>query len=269
MSLQSFESAKPQELNMYRSFRLADIDWSELSPQAATNEHDSNKRVVKSALEQFITGEKIDGTNMKENWFPQIQADVFVSHAHPDTTDALRVASLLKDAFGLKCFIDSCVWGYAGDLLKQLDDKFCLNPGGETYNYQKRNGSTAHVHMMLSTALATMLDRSECVIFLETPASITSDDAAKKTKSPWLYLELGLLHILHQKNPGRILLESSLAKRAFANLQIEYAVELGNLAIINLQILKLWEKARQNSEDAAVHSLDLLYDLVPQSNRTR
>jgi hypothetical protein len=251
---------------MYRSFNLADFNWSAVSADAGTNENDSNKRAVKAALEQFITGEKIDGSKMCDYWFPEIKADVFISHAHEDTTNAIKLASFLKEHFRLNCFIDSCVWGYAGDLLKQIDDKFCLSPGGETYDYQKRNGSTAHVHMMLSSALGMMLDRTECIIFLETPVSITSDDATKKTKSPWLYLELGLLNILRQKEPKRMRLESFSAKRAFANLQIEYVVELGNLATLNAEILQGWLATRRDARDAGVHSLDLLYDIVPGKN---
>ena len=49
----------------------------------------------------------------------------------------------LYESFGIKSFIDSSVWGYANDLLKLIDDAYCLNLEGtnKSYNYEKRNYS--------------------------------------------------------------------------------------------------------------------------------
>lgn len=71
----------------------------------------------------------------------------------------------LHDCFGLEAFIDSCSWGYCDDLLNKIDKKYCYDSKKKTYDYHLRNYTTSHVHMMLSTALAEMMDNTECIIF--------------------------------------------------------------------------------------------------------
>jgi hypothetical protein len=253
---------------MFRAFNLTNCSWSEISADEGTTLNESHRRIVKAALQQFVANGKLDGTKMRSHWFPEIRADVFISHSHRDVTDATKLAGYLKRNFGLDSFIDSCVWGCADDLLKQIDDQYCLNAERETYSYYKRNGSTSHVHIMLSTALGTMLDAAECVIFMNTPSSITSNDAVSKTLSPWIYYELGLLNIIRPRPAKRLRLEN-FAKRAFANLPIEYSVDLGNLVVLNADTLQSWLQARRDPRDAAVHSLDLLYEAVPEKPNTR
>ena len=70
---------------------------------------------------------------MQANWFPQIKADIFISHSHKDKGLALALAGWLEETFGLTAFIDSCVWGYANKLLKMIDDEYC---------YQKKSMHT-------------------------------------------------------------------------------------------------------------------------------
>ena len=70
--------------------------------------------------------DKIDGTKMQENWFPKVDADIFISHSHKDENLAKGLAGWLYKEFGLEAFIDSCVWGYANDLLLEIDKKYCL-----------------------------------------------------------------------------------------------------------------------------------------------
>ena len=36
-----------------------------------------------------------------------------------------QLAGYLKHTYGIECFIDSCVWGYANDLLKEIDNRYC------------------------------------------------------------------------------------------------------------------------------------------------
>lgn len=61
-------------------------------------------------------------------------------------------------------------------MLRQIDDKYCRNKTGDTYNYDRRNYSTSHVHMMLSTALTEMMNISECIMFFNTPNSVSVVD---------------------------------------------------------------------------------------------
>ncbi|MGB8368021.1 MAG: hypothetical protein ACLPYZ_01685 [Limisphaerales bacterium] len=231
--------------------------------------NESNSNIVEEALKDFLDNGKIDGSKMRDHWFPEIKADVFISHSHRDQTDAKKLAGYLERNFGLNSFIDSCVWGYADDLLKQIDNQYCLNVGRETYSYEKRNGSTSHVHMMLSTALGMMLDTTECVIFMDTPNSITSNDAVKKTQSPWIYYELGLMRLIRKRSPEehrpRLVEESFANRRSAFALEVEYSVALGDLTQIDASRLNNWLKAWEARAvgDRDVHPLDVLYKIAP------
>lgn len=252
---------------MFRGFNLTGItlDNSTLVRLGrAIAEKDT--ATVKASLDSFVMHDgALDGSRLQENWFPQIAADVFISHSHNDTNLALALAGWLKDAFHLRPFVDSSVWGYANDLLKQVDSKYCLNPGGETYSYQKRNGSTSHIHMMLSTALGMMIDSTECLIFLNTPASITAEDAvSSRTKSPWLYAEVAMTRIIRRKQPQdhrQLVKYAKVMEEARAGVTITYRMDLAPLTSIDAHTLKRWREKWQHSGLVA-HALDVLYEIV-------
>ena len=88
----------------------------------------------------------LDGSMMQANWFPQIKADIFISHSHKDEDLALALAGWLKVSFGLTAFIDSCVWGYANDLLKMIDYKYC---------YQKKTIHTIIKSVIILRVMST------------------------------------------------------------------------------------------------------------------
>ena len=165
----------------------------------------ADRTTVQNKLKKFLLSDgSLDGSKMQENWFPQIEADVFISHSHRDEELALGLAGWLKEHFGLKAFIDSAVWGYANDLLKDIDNKYCLQTGRQVYNYQKRNQSTSHVHMMLSVALNQMIDNTECLFFLNTPNSVSiGASIGGTTPSPWIYSEIAMSR-LKEKAPEKI-----------------------------------------------------------------
>ena len=115
-------------------------------------EEDSKK--IRKELKDFILDNgNIDGTSLKEHWFPLISADIFLSHSHKDIEKVKGFAGWLYNEFGLRAFIDSSVWGYCDELLLEIDKKYCFQPKRDTYSYEKRNHTTSHVHMMLSSAL--------------------------------------------------------------------------------------------------------------------
>lgn len=51
----------------------------------------------------------IDVTKLKNNWFPENNYDVFISHSHNDLLIAKRIACWLKNEFDINAFIDSTV----------------------------------------------------------------------------------------------------------------------------------------------------------------
>lgn len=223
---------------------------------------DSDRNKIKKELDNFVLEDgSVDGTEMQKAWFPQINADIFISHSHRDEEFAIRLAGWLKYRFGLRSFIDSTVWGYAGDLLRSIDDAYCLNADKETYDYEKRNYSTSHIHMMLSTALSMMIDRTECIFFLNTPNSITASDIIKKTESPWIYSELAMTRLVRNKELSeyREQKTQTFEKKAMGEINqlvVKYNVNTDNLIGLNKYDLKNWGKICSKSK----YPLDDLYE---------
>ena len=148
-------------------------------------------------IDQYLLNDgTLDASAMESDWFPEVDADIFLSHSHADEKAIIDIAGFLFKECGLKCFIDSMVWGYADKLLKQIDEKYCIKSrdekGNKIYSYENRNRTTAQVHLMLQGALAKMIDRCECLVFVNTPQSLKMSDVQvdSMTASPWIYSEL-------------------------------------------------------------------------------
>lgn len=208
----------------------------------------------------------LDGSLIQNEWFPTSKGfDVFISHSHADRDAAVKLAGFLFQTFGLTCFIDSCIWGYSDELLRELDNHYCKIEGTNSYSYESRNGSTSHVHMMLTNALAMMIDNSECLFFLNTPNSVTIKDSVKKTYSPWIYTEVGISkwiekRVVRQSDALIKAINESREKRTFSrSLSIEYTLDMEHLDRINNQQLLNW--IEDASALKAGHPLDVLYKL--------
>lgn len=230
--------------------------------------YNENKKQVEKELESFINSDgSLDGTEMQNNWFPQIKADIFISHSHNDEEKAVCLAGWLKQTFDLNAFIDSYVWGSADALLKRIDNKYCKNTGEESYNYEKRNYSTSHVHTMLSTALTKMIDNTECIIFLNTPETICASDIIQQTKSPWIYLEIAMSQLVRKTEPNRTL--GFIKKAMFEaseKLTIKYNLDMQHLESINQRSLQEWyhdyeirDFGSLTKGSNGIHPLDVLY----------
>jgi hypothetical protein len=254
---------------MYRGFNLSlslSKNTVDIFYEDGLQLYNEYSTIAKKSLYDFIFSDNsIDGSSLQAHWFPQVNADIFLSHSHQDSRMTIAFAGWLFETFGLKSFIDSCIWGYSNDLLKIIDNKYCLQTNG-TYNYNKRNFSTSHVHMMLSSALSMMIDKTECVIFLNTPESIKPFQGIQKTESPWLYSELLTTQIVRENIPVRLrkleesIDETDLIKsegRAFSH--IRYNAELGHLTAIDFDSLELW----RDSYSKRLNPLDVLYRLYP------
>ena len=104
--------------------------------------------------------------------------------------------------------------------------------------------------MMLSTALAEMIDKTECVIFFNTPNSISIGDELAKIKkrettlSPWIYYELSMMTLIKSTQPRKIILEHS----AYSDINIKYDVSkiLKELTRINDTTLLSWRDKWNN-----------------------
>jgi len=251
---------------MYRGFNLKlDDNFAEAHYDRGKSLFINSKAEVRKTIDSFLDGEGIlIAEKMKADWFPQIKADIFISHSHSDERLAISLGAWLEITFGIKSFIDSCVWGYASDLLKLIDDKYCKNPGEQTYSYEKRNLSTSHVHMMLTTALSKMIDRSECIIFLNTPNSIRPNEVVKtETQSPWIYSEIAITSLVrrrerdeHRKRTKAAVILEYLEKY---DLAVKYDLNLSHLTDIDTNSLETWKYEQGNN--GKEYPLDTLYEL--------
>lgn len=250
---------------MYSGFNLRLGQFNhELREDGLTN-YNKNKELVHKSLSKYLSKSGVlDGSKIQEDWFPQIEADIFLSHSHNDLESAISLSGWIEKVFGLKVFIDSCIWGNSNALLAQIDKEFCSNGDG-TFNYERRNYSTSHVHMMLSTALTKMIDKSEAFFFYNTSNSLSNlslkDTVTDKTKSPWLYHELEISRMIRKQPKRTELFEKSLEgveSKAFSKLEIEYNVSLGHLVKLSLEDIKEWLHMR-GGMPIEMHPLDLLY----------
>lgn len=163
-------------------------------------------------LSEYIldSNNTLDGDKIQEHLFPNKEVDIFLSHSHADA-DAVTKLAITLERKGLNVFIDSCVWGNAFDLLKDIDDKYCYDSYSSNYSYEKRNRSTSHAYMMLNTALHKMIDNCEVFLFLGTPNSVSVEEGVKDEgllKSPWILSELALVQHIRIKTRYKRTLKS-------------------------------------------------------------
>lgn len=258
---------------MYRGFNVLDTyAFNENKYYTiGSTKYKNNKDIVENELEKYVGKDGIlDGTKIKNDWFKKVDADIFISHSHNDEELAIKLAGWLKDTFELNSFIDSCVWGYANNLLKEIDNDYCKSDDGNYYNYDSRNFSTAHVHIMLSTALIEMIDKTECVFFINTPNSIyVKDDINNKTMSPWIYSELVTTQLIRKNKPNRPFNEDYIDKKAEVfsqkKLEIKYNINLDHLYDINYKGFESWKKVNNGEKMGA--ALDNLYSLLEKRKK--
>ena len=217
-----------------------------------------DKIVLVNDLEKYINPDgSLNGKEIENEWFPDIEAQVFLSHSHDDLDFVVSFAGWLYEKFKIKAFIDSCVWENSDSLLRKIDNKYCVssrNDNGDikTYSYKSRNKSTSNVHMILYTALMKMIDRTECLMFMNTPSSLKWSDMVSgksTTLSPWIYGELLASKLVrnrsreaHRKLYSKTLLEH--ADKNQKNLNIEYTIDVKHLIDIkDNDLIKFAENA--------------------------
>lgn len=241
------------------------------------NHLNAQKAIFKEELESYVVDNIIDGTKMQDEWFPQIEADVFISHSGKDDELASALAGWMYETFGLRCFIDANVWGYSKTLLDKMNSKLSNKrrdkDGGYLYDYKSCNQVSQHVNMMLSIALQKMIDKVEAIILLNTDNSVKvcSDSHMEETYSPWIYAEISCTQFVRKK--------PLLAYRNYCTVNsvyfgviesvqfamhsaISYTVSLKHLKPLAEDDLVKWERELLLNSQNYEYELDALYEIV-------
>ena len=242
---------------MYRGFSLKISDKDIDSLIDYQNNYFFRQDIRDALRRKIVASYSIDANELKNDWFPTISSDVFLSHSHRDIELAKKIAHILGK-LRLGTFIDSEVWGYSDDLVKQIEEQYY--PYGAFHVHDK---IVAHVNIMLASALTKMLNNTECIIFLNTPNSIVPAgySNANKTDSPWIYHELFTTSILpvnapirkSRYRPGTVVNEA-------AQPHILHTPPLDHLTDLDDSDFSKWINGARSSR---YHSLDVLYNLNP------
>lgn len=202
-------------------------------------------------FKKVISGKEIIlGDDLQDEWFPEVEADIFISHAHNDDCKVIKFAHWLKNEFGLNAFIDSKVWGYADNLI----DRLCNSLEAD------RQFITQHVYGMLSAALHNMIDKTESFIFLKSSNSIFNPGNGMEdtTLSPWLYLELEWVRTIRRNPSAQFLCHRHIlheAREGSMELIITHKVNTKRLINLTLKDLIDWHSEHQMNEQSALETL--------------
>lgn len=117
------------------------------------------------------------------------------------------------------------------------------------------------------STLSPGLDKTECLIFLNTPNSLLIDNVidGSATASPWIYSELTFSRLCRKRKLSeyrRHLAHDSLHE--FAQLNVKYDVSLSHLVELNDgDLLQIWMKSRQKRPQEALDDLYTNLGLLP------
>lgn len=257
---------------MYKAFSLSIDNPTKLFPTFECSFDGEIKQVVEKLPRALKSLQSLDASVIQSKWFESVDSDVFISHSSKDSEAAKRFGAYLKKTFGLKVFIDSLFWQHMDDLLRALDNEHCVsekydNGAVKTYSYDRRNITSAHVHMILSHALTQMINHAECFIYLDTKnATSAKTNLDIKTHSPWLFHELAMVNVIQENRPKRLRLMkegcfSTYAEDSMEDLEISYSAPRSRLVEIRLETIQEWADSCCDNYFGAVN-LDKLYELV-------
>lgn len=235
----------------------------------------TQKETLAKSLSDYFSDGILNGTKMEADWFPTIgKPDIFISYSHNDEDVALSFAGFLEQELHLNVFVDANIWGSADELLRKIDDEYAKSKTvPNNYNYEDRNFTTSHVHMMLSNAIMKVMDASECIFLLNTDESLPSIAETMGTActfSPWIYTEIMFTQMLRHKKLSDYRPELTKKGMEFEarekSLKIKYDVSLDNLIKLNWDDLQAWNTSFKGSRPygdllGKTYSLDILYDL--------
>jgi len=213
-----------------KNFDKIEIDSSLFFQEKHKESRNYNANFVENFVNYIENNEGIISVaDILENVFPEIECDIFLSHAHKDNSKVINLANFLEEKYECKVFIDSIFWGNIFNLLKQIDDNYCLQKNGN-YNYKKRNFVTSNLFLILNTALHKMIEKTNYFFFLETKQSTKEN---QNLISPWIFSELSFATQVIRRDPQKKLFKE------YSTFQENLALESSKIVEFSYPIPKL------------------------------
>lgn len=234
------------------------------------------------SLRKYTEENILSADKIEENWFPQVKADVFLSHSRKDKKITIAFAGWLYKKFGLKCFVDSLVWNHANSLLDALNNKYSdkdINDFGMViYSHDKCCKVSEHVNMILAMALLKMIENVETVFLVNGGHAINVVDNGEMevTYSPWIFSEMIYAKLIRRRpllvyrdydisNKDRKIYKNMLL---FESLIMQFPVDLNGMEHIDSKLLNAWNERWEYEKILSKinYPLDVLYDLTCYKN---
>lgn len=255
---------------MYKAFNVK-FDYNYFNGWSYQNFNTLDEK-YKQKLRTLVNSNKtVNAGEIKNILMPIDNFDIFISHSHKDLELAKCLAGYIEEELGLKCFIDSLYWGNIDALQEELNKKH-YNEKTECYSYRKTKEVAKHANMILASALTEMIDKCECVFFLNTNNSVIPGKEAlepNQTYSPWIYHEVYTTSIIQINRPCRykdgfnehIEARDSAAKDIST---ITYGLDLSNMRKLGINEFIEWIRATKSHINQ--EPLDILYEITKESS---
>lgn len=214
----------------------------------------------------LLNNRHLNMNEIADIWFPQPKETphIFISHSHADIKNKnfYFLIGFLKKKFGINCFIDAWEWGDYRELLKLIDDEYCVayyNNGNTIYSYEDSSYTNSTFSTLLLTSLLKIMDQTETFFFLKSDHS--TNDLKSITNSAWIWAENQATTIIRRKRPERsptTAIDSALEAYSFVP-----SFTLEELPSLTYKDIREWHKASSTSTSDAEGALDKLYELYP------
>ena len=117
-------------------------------------------------------------------------------------------------------------------------------------------------------ALPILMDKTECLIFMNTLNSITAKGLIEQTESPWIYSEISISQMIQKRPTGREQIMNAKRETKFMSEKVlnedfptfRYTPSMSHLTELDFSKLEMWYLSQVNNK----HPLDILYDQNPK-----
>ncbi|UTC76922.1 hypothetical protein E4O04_02390 [Treponema sp. OMZ 799] len=191
-------------------------------------------KILKGDGENF----QISSADIEKEWFPEIRADIFISHSHNDLEIARALKNLIETTFDLECFIDADVWEHyriLADIITKYDDCGCFND-----NIIKSSA-------ILNVALFKMINRCKALFFIKSKNSTINNN--HQTLSPWIYSEISISNIIHS------------TEKYNESVQVFFDTDFSNFRNFTFNDLKIWLDTCKEEHIKGQEALNVLTEI--------